>query len=240
MDKPKKTWIILSVICFMIGFMLAVLYTTTDTSQPGETRGLNDLRIELQKERERTSALLAEIRKNTDLLHQYESTHLGDQRDPVEVMEKERDRLKAVIGLDAVEGKGFVIRLIPRPKAQLSLADHHALIYDEDLRLIVNELNAYGAEAIAINGQRIIVTTAIRNVEDRILVNTRPLSPPYEFSVIGDPAMLIPALKLAGIEEYFKVINYQVVFEEKEKIVIPAYQQKITLRYLQPVKEDKE
>lgn len=240
MDKPKKTWIILSVICFMIGFMLAVLYTTTDTSQPGETRGLNDLRIELQKERERTSALLAEIRKNTDLLHQYESTHLGDQRDPVEVMEKERDRLKAAIGLNAVEGKGFVIRLIPHPKAQLSLADHHALIYDEDLRLIVNELNAYGADAIAINGQRIIVTTAIRNVEDRILVNTRPLSPPYEIAVIGDPAMLIPALKLAGIEEYFKVINYQVVFEEKEKIVIPAYQQKITLRYLEPVKEDKE
>jgi uncharacterized protein YlxW (UPF0749 family) len=237
MDKPKKTWVIISFICMMLGFMLAVLYVSNDPNDQGETRGLNDLRIELQKERERTNMLLAEIRKHNELLNRYESS-TGQDSDPVEVMEKEKERLKSMIGLEEMEGKGFIIRLIPRLFPNQSPTDTTVVIYDEDLRLIVNELNAYGAKAIAINGQRVIVTTAIRNVENRILVNTRPISPPYEISVIGDPSMLIPALKLAGLEEYFKVINYNIVFEEKQKLVVPAYQQKINLRYLKPFKEE--
>lgn len=240
MDKHKKFWVSFTLVCMLLGFMLAVLYSSNEQTVQGESRGLNDLRLDLQKERERQQKLLAEIRKQNSLLEQYESSDALEQGEmPVEVLVKEKERLRNMLGLEAVTGQGFIMRLVPNLKPHSpSTHDEDTPIYDEDLRLIVNELNAYGAEAIALNGQRVIVTTAIRNVQDKIMVNNRPISPPYEFTVIGDPSLLIPALKLAGLEEYFQVINYRILFIEREEVTLPAYQGKISVKYLQPLKED--
>lgn len=239
MDKHKKFWYAFTLVCMFLGFMLAVLYSSNEQTVQGESRGLNDLRLDLQKERERQQKLLTEIRKHSSLLEQFESSTLSEQgKVPAEVLEQEKERLKRVIGLEAVTGQGFIMRLVPHLEPYPASQNTQVPIYDEDLRLIVNELNAYGAKAIAINGQRVIITTAIRNVQDKIMVNTRPISPPYEFTVIGDPSMLIPALKLAGLEEYFQVINYRVIFIEREEVTVPPYQGKISVKYLQPLKED--
>ena len=58
-------------------------------------------------------------------------------------------------------------------------------IHDTDLQLVVNALWAAGAEAVAINDSRLVATTPIRAAGDTIVVNFRPLSPPYEVSAIG-------------------------------------------------------
>jgi uncharacterized protein YlxW (UPF0749 family) len=59
-------------------------------------------------------------------------------------------------------------------------------VYDQDLQAVVNGLWAGGATAIAINGQRLTSTTAIRSAGEAILVDYRPLSPPYEVTALGD------------------------------------------------------
>jgi uncharacterized protein YlxW (UPF0749 family) len=59
-------------------------------------------------------------------------------------------------------------------------------VYDQDLQAVVNGLWAAGATAIAINGQRLTSTTAIRSAGEAILVDYRPLSPPYEVTALGD------------------------------------------------------
>ncbi|GGK15689.1 UPF0749 protein YlxX [Caldalkalibacillus thermarum] len=237
MTRDLKVVLTFTFVCFILGLMVAVQYASTSLPEERETRGLNDLRLELKKERERSQALLEEIAKYNQLLQQYERSLAQDQ-DPLEVMEKERLRLREMIGLEEVQGKGFIIRIEQRELEGKEAYEFDPVIYDEDLRLIVNELNAYGAEAIAINGQRIIATSAIRNVQDRILINTIPVSPPYEIKVIGDPSTLIPALKLAGLEEYFDMVSHHVTFEEKALLTVPAYSQSIEFQFLKPVKED--
>lgn len=65
-------------------------------------------------------------------------------------------------------------------------ARQNGRIYDLDLQRIVNALWAAGARAVSVNGQRMGAMTAIRSAGDAILVDYRPLSPPYVATAVGD------------------------------------------------------
>lgn len=95
----------------------------------------------------------------------------------------------AVSGATAVTGPGLRITLedadVPDPES-----DPDSRVQDIDLQVVVNGLWASGAEAIAVNGQRLSATTAIRSAGSAILVDVVPLVGPYTIEAIGDPAEL--------------------------------------------------
>ncbi|MFF5707141.1 DUF881 domain-containing protein [Streptomyces sp. NPDC012794] len=59
-------------------------------------------------------------------------------------------------------------------------------VRDRDMQRIVNGLWQAGAEAVSINGQRLTALSAIRAAGDAILVDNKPLVPPYEVLAVGD------------------------------------------------------
>lgn len=63
-------------------------------------------------------------------------------------------------------------------------------VQDRDLQDVVNGLWAVGAEAVAVNGQRLTALTAIRSAGEAILVDLRPLAPPYVVVAVGDSEQL--------------------------------------------------
>ncbi len=75
------------------------------------------------------------------------------------------------------------------------------LVRDSDLTLLTDALWAAGAEAISVNGHRLTVLSAFRNVGIGVLVNTQPLTPPYVFDVIGDPDTMPADLLSSSIGE---------------------------------------
>ncbi|WP_202076997.1 DUF881 domain-containing protein [Caldalkalibacillus salinus] len=225
-------------ICIVIGFMIAIQFQTNQDYQYTDTRDMNEIRVSLQRERERSEFLLQEISKHDQLLYEYEMSMNREDR-ITDIMEQELERLRKIGGFEDIVEEGFVIR-ITSVEGEKWQDMHSLLIYDEDLRFVVNELNAYGAKAIAINNQRLMSTSAIRNVGDKILVNTVPIQPPYEIKVIGEHSILIPALKLAGIEQYFMVANYEVSFEVEDEIRVPGFRQRVQLHHMEPVKEESE
>ncbi|MFI5804997.1 DUF881 domain-containing protein [Streptomyces sp. NPDC051561] len=58
-------------------------------------------------------------------------------------------------------------------------------VRDRDMQRVVNGLWQSGAEAVAINGQRLTMLSAIRAAGDAILVDNRPLAPPYTVEAVG-------------------------------------------------------
>lgn len=92
-------------------------------------------------------------------------------------------------GTSAVHGPGVQILVDNPPNAPSSQNDSSKVI-DTDLQKLVNGLWAAGAEAIAINGQRLTALSAIRHAGSAITVNYTRLSPPYEVLAIGDPKNL--------------------------------------------------
>ncbi len=89
-------------------------------------------------------------------------------------------------GATALTGPGMVVTCDDAPQARSS----DGRVADTDLRILVNGLWEAGAEAIAINGQRITSTSAIRSAGSAITVNYTSLIPPYRVVVLGDPAQL--------------------------------------------------
>jgi uncharacterized protein YlxW (UPF0749 family) len=94
-------------------------------------------------------------------------------------------RLGIAAGTVPVTGPGIVVSL-----DDSSAASSTERIQDFDLQVLVNALWAAGAEAVAVDGQRLSPTTAVRNAGEAVLVNLTPLSPPYVVEAIGDPTDL--------------------------------------------------
>ncbi|MFF4227477.1 DUF881 domain-containing protein [Streptomyces sp. L500] len=85
-------------------------------------------------------------------------------------------------------------------------------VRDRDMQRVVNGLWQSGAEAIAINGQRLTALSAIRAAGDAILVDNRPLVPPYTVLAIGDGQRLSTAFQDSVDGQYLHVLqqNYGV------------------------------
>lgn len=100
--------------------------------------------------------------------------------------------LELVTGVEPVSGPGLLVRLddapgsrnqSPTPGTQAGAGR----VLDRDLQDAANGLWAAGAEAVAINNLRLTALTAIRSAGDAILVDLRPVSPPYTIQAIGNP-----------------------------------------------------
>ncbi|MER6450642.1 hypothetical protein DEJ51_04820 [Streptomyces venezuelae] len=78
---------------------------------------------------------------------------------------------------------------------------------DRDMQKIVNGLWQSGAEAISINGQRLTELSAIRAAGDAILVDNRPLVPPYEVLALGDKKRLGTAFQDSADGQYLHVLQ---------------------------------
>lgn len=154
--------------------------------------------------------------------------------------ERAADETAQVLGLQAgataLEGPGLEVVLsdserIPGPSEDPSLYRVH----DVDLQLMVNALFSLGAEAVAVNSQRIVSTTAIRSAGETVLVNFRPLVPPYVVSAIGVSAAPFEehpdARRLERWEDLFG-LGFQV--KAKEELRVPAYAGQVALRHAEP------
>jgi uncharacterized protein YlxW (UPF0749 family) len=99
-------------------------------------------------------------------------------------------------------------------------------VLDSDVQTAVNGLWQAGAEAIAINGRRLTATTAIRTAGSAILVDFKPLVPPYRIEAIGDPAGLVTAYDatrsardLAALAETYSL---QLAVAAADELALPA------------------
>ena len=119
--------------------------------------------------------------------------------------------LELATGYVMVEGPGAVVTLTDAPLDEDSEDPDLERVLDSDIQLTVNGLWAAGAEAIAINGQRLTAQSAIRSAASAILVNYRPLKPPYSVEAIGPPdladrfAQTPDAAELQGVSEQFGI-----------------------------------
>lgn len=99
-------------------------------------------------------------------------------------------------------------------------------VQDRDLQDLVNGLWAAGAEAVDVNGQRLTALTAIRSAGDAVLVDFRPLSPPYVVRAVGEPAALELEL-LDGptgrrLTTYASLYGLRLSLERADELVLPG------------------
>ena len=142
-------------------------------------------------------------------------------------------------GLIPLTGTGIVVQLEDSSEPPAPGADESDyLVGAHDLRTIAEELWAAGAEAIAINGERITATTAIIDVGPSILANAAYLAGPYQITAIG-PDDLYPRLSASRrfadfIGARASGFGIKVSVAEPESVDMPAFAGTVTLRYARP------
>ena len=140
----------------------------------------------------------------------------------------ELQKLYKMAGFTAETGPGIMITLVDN-KNQKDKNDSHAdpnsgKLQADDILKLVNELKAAGAQALSINDQRLILTSEIITAGPTILVNQTRLTQPVVIKALGNPDLLMSALKIrGGILEYLDFFNIKVTLDKQPKLSIPAY-----------------
>jgi uncharacterized protein YlxW (UPF0749 family) len=200
--------------------------------RPERTESLADL---AQQQSERVEQLQADIAElNADI----DEMSAGLRSAELDRLERRVGELEMPAGLEAVEGPGVTVTLEDAPKQAQEDAGEDiksAIVHQQDIQAVVNALWAGGAEAMTLQGQRVISTTGIKCVGNTVILHGVPYSPPYRISAIGDSADMVGALGdsayiqayLDGVRKYG--LGWQL--ESEASIEAPAYDGVTEMRY---------
>ena len=215
---------------FLVAAQLAaegprVRYTTQERSPLVETA------LGLQTQQDQLKTQILELRKQIKALEDQGQGTTTQQRE--ENANLEGARIAA--GLIPLTGTGIVFRLAdssqPVP-ANGNPADY--AVTARDIRTVVAELWLAGAEAIAVNGERVTATTGVLDIGGTILVNSAYLAPPYQISAIGPTDMLAQLGLSQGWVDFIETrrgrFGIDVSFAEPPTVDIAAFSGSLNLR----------
>lgn len=237
--RPKN--LSFSIIAGIIGLMVAIQFQTVSEPEVRDTRDTWQLREDLMKEKEIQSKLLLEIRSNEEKIAKYETER---QQSKEEVLRETLDELKYETGLTDVTGPGIVLSIGPAFNLVVEGGKPPSISPDL-LKRLLNELNMYGALHVSVDGERVINTTVIRDINRETKINGHSLNRfPIDIKVIVEDARtaekLYNRMKVSTVAEDFFIDNLEVkVSRPESKLVVPAYQDSIRIRYMESAKSDK-
>jgi uncharacterized protein YlxW (UPF0749 family) len=210
----------------VLGLLLATALAQTRRSVPDLAKERRALALRIEERTARTDALLKEVELLRSQVAAAQTSGLSIS-DAGREKARELSRLELAAGAVPVTGPGLRVVVddgttSPGDQAQ----DGSERVLDTDLQRLVNGLWAAGAEAVSINGQRVIGTTAIRSAGLAITVGFRPVGRPYAMEAVGDPDEIEAKFVDGPGGRWFRTLqdNYGIVFRVsgERSLRIPA------------------
>jgi uncharacterized protein YlxW (UPF0749 family) len=184
--RRRGAFLLRVVALLVIGFLLAVAYRVAVRAEPESTRAHAGLVAQVKSAQGATDGLQVQddqLRRQVTTAQQQALGGTAEQLHQFLVQE-------AADGLAPVTGPGLVVRLTDAtaqidPNTGKTSGAEVNRVLDVDLQGVVNALWAAGAEAVAINGQRLTALSTIRTAGATVLVDFHPVLSPYEVSAVG-------------------------------------------------------
>lgn len=227
--------ITIGIACFalmLVMFMQFKMVEQTDITAI-ETMRESELKLELSSWNEKYNELYTRYVEVVTKLEEYKTESVSDQK-TAQLLQAELEQINEALGKTDVEGEGIVIQITDMGGTQLTEDVPVKNINPEDLLRIVNELFAAGAEAISINGNRMILTSSIFSIDEDILkVNSKKVSSPYVINAIGNPDYLKSSVSgKGGIVDELKELGHKTSVDVSNKIFIEKYENDISTKYI--------
>lgn len=221
--QPNSPTFALSAVALLLGLLIGFAWVTNRerlqlAQQLPVQAGRSSLELqrnylELQREVGNLRAQLAEYEKAA-----------SNESSKAELLSQSLENYKRAAGLTALTGPGIIVTLVDSKREDIF--DDQRIIHDRDILSVVNELFAAGAEAVAVNGQRIVPTSSIRCIGPVVFVNRVEQAPPYEILALGDTKTLKNGFTGVASQAYMDLINTDpnmVKVEAVDKLTIPAF-----------------
>jgi len=213
----------------VLGVMLSVQFRITrDVQHNKAIQRAQELADQVEQMKKEHEVLQAQLLRMRGQLEGLSNESLSPQ------IKEEMELATIFAGLTKLTGSGVEVTLRDSNASQKFIDNPNAyLVHDEDILKVVNELKAAGAEAVAINGQRVIAATEISCNGPAIRINKKALVPPFVITAIGSPETMESALKMrGGVIDYLQFFGIQVSVKKLEQLTIPAYSGSIKSDYI--------
>ncbi len=219
---------------FLVAAQLAsegprVRYTTQERSPLIETA------TELQSQLDTLKAAILDLREK---IQEAEQSGQGSAA-LVKDLNAQLQNARIAAGLIPLTGTGIVLQVedsLEPVAPDSNEADY--LVGARDIRILVEELWAAGAQAVAVNGERITPTTSVIDIGSSILVNSAYLLPAYQITALGADDLYARLSASPGFVDFIRAraetYGIRVSFAEPDSVDIPAFAGTVTLRYARP------
>ena len=181
--------------------------------------------------RARTATLTAEVDRLTK--------DLGSTG--ADAAQREVAALEGPAGLAPVRGPGVTITLNDAPDDALAAAGDDVsdlIVHQQDIQAVANALWAGGAEAMTIQGQRVVATTGIKCVGNTVVLHGVPYSPPYRISAIGPTQTMLSTVAASPyIQFYLEIVRQSGLgwdVKSNELLHLPGYEGATDLEFARP------
>ncbi|WP_193393845.1 DUF881 domain-containing protein [Mycobacterium kyorinense] len=226
-------------VCLLAGLLLGA---THGVSRGGEIR---------RSDAPRLVDLVREAQSNVDglsseqdrLAAAIDSTHGRSADAALAAMQRRSAELAGDAGLDPMHGPGLVVTLTDAQRDANGRFPRDAspddlVVHQQDIQAVLNALWSAGAEAIQVQDQRIIATSAPRCVGNTLLLNGRTYSPPYTITAVGDPGAMQAALAAAPLVTLYKqyVVRFGLGYSEQvmPDVHIAGYTEPVRMHVAKP------
>lgn len=147
-------------------------------------------------------------------------------------------------GMTPQSGRGVTVTLSDAPEDVINSSNQDLnlmIVHQQDIQAVVNAMWAGGAEAITVQGQRIVSTTGIKCEGNAVQLQGIPYAQPYVISAVGAPADILESIE---INDYIELYRSQAAIpdiavgwdlEVEESVTAPAYEGLTDLTYAEPI-----
>ena len=240
-SKNNIAVISIGIVCLLMAFLVtlqikSVIYNHAVTTE--ESLRVEDLLLQLNSERVKNENMSEIITSLKSDLQSFKD-EAAENSEYSKTIINQLDKAEILAGLVDVEGTGVTIT-VKDSTVKNTVGDANAyVIHDSDLLMIINELCDAGAEAISINGERVVSTTEIRCAGATVSVNNSRYAQPFIINAIGDPVNLENALLMrGGVYDTLNTWGLEINIKKVSNVQIPAYIGSISYKYAKPVVEE--
>ena len=178
-------------------------------------------REELIEQQERNKELAEELDELLQTIRQYEK-EFATSEDQYDELVEEAEHLRLLMGELPASGKGVSVTLRDDEYSGENNPNDY-IVHESHIFSVINELKIAGAEAIAINGQRLKTNSYISCNGPVITIDGKQYPAPFVIEAVGNPEGLIAALEIGGgVFDQLLNDNVVVTLEKKEQILLPS------------------
>lgn len=226
---PDRQTFVLASVFAVLGFLLVVAAGAAGEARRAEAPRRAQLVRLIQERRAEVTGLSDDVnalRARVDDLER--PTDAGDETGAA--------ALALGAGSRAVRGTGFTVVLDDSDRRPPDAGEAGAYrVNDADLQLVANAVWAAGAEAVAVNGSRLVTTSPIRAAGDTLVVNFRPVSPPYRIDAVGaDRERFLDSPIARRFDRWERQFGLRFDVGRARQLTVPAFAGRLQIRAARP------
>ncbi|HQR26801.1 MAG TPA: DUF881 domain-containing protein [Nocardioides sp.] len=192
--RQRSRWRLATPVAFGLCGVLFVASAHNSDGTDLRPERYTDLASLVSNEARQVKSLHSQVR---DLNREVEELAGSVKGEDVSALQQKGDALRGPAGLTPVTGPGVTVTLSDAPEEVINSSTGNLnllVVHQQDIQAVVNAMWRGGAEAVTVQGQRIVSTTGIKCEGNAVQLDGVPYAQPYVIAGIGDQAALLQAI----------------------------------------------